>query len=160
MILAVIDIDGTIADIGPRLKAAGQEPARGDKKEFQAWLDRLQNNESIAADKPIKGMLQLLHAIEGSMQLVYLTGRSDQYRAVTESWLDRHGFPAGPLLMRKGNDWRNASLYKEEMLKKLLKEHSPYTMLTIDDDGSGDCAEMYQRLGCTHLKVMNRWDVK
>ena len=159
MILAIVDIDGTLADISARLSSAGDEPLRGNKKDFQNWLDKLQNAKILSEDSPIKGMQQLLHAIEGAMRLVYLTGRSEQWRAVTEEWLDKHGFPAGALIMRHNNDWRPAVDYKEEMLVKLLNEHSPYTMITIDDDGSGDCSEMYQRLGCTHLKVMSKRDI-
>lgn len=160
MNLLIVDIDGTIADIGPRLREAGIEPDRSDKVVFQAWLDRVQNDKTLAQDLPVVGMNYLLKCLEGLMIIVYLTGRSEKYRATTEAWLDERDFVPGALIMRGNDDWRPAAAYKKQHIEDLLTKHHPYATIAIDDDGAGDCAQVYQDLGITHLKMMNKWDIK
>ena len=49
--------------------------------------------------------------------LGYLTGRPESLRQVTESWLRRHGLPAGPLWMRPRGDFRPARVMKLDALR-------------------------------------------
>ncbi len=158
MLLVIVDVDGTIADLGPRLKAAGMEPDRTDKKVFQEWLDKVQNYDTLAEDRPIKGMRRIAIALDDHAVMIYLTGRSEKFRAVTEAWLDKHSFPAGELIMRKNNDWRSAARYKRQAIQSILKGYPEITeVVAIDDDGAGDCEDVYNDLGITHLKVVNKY---
>lgn len=156
--LLVLDIDGTLADIRPRLKKAGKMPSRKNKKEMQKWIDKLQPVKALSKDRPIRPMQELANSIRGQMSpvtLVYLTGRSEKYRRVTEEWLQKHGFFPGPLIMRGNNDWRPARLYKEGEMKKIAEQFdSSHNVIIIDDDYDGDCSEMYRKNGWLHLKVL------
>jgi FMN phosphatase YigB (HAD superfamily) len=153
--LVIFDIDGTLACIKKRLELAGDAPDRNDRKAFQAWLDRLQDPEILKQDKKIEHVCAIAWALtQSGHSLVYLTGRSRQYREVTRDWLNTH-CPIAPLFMRPENDRRPAALYKEEQIKKILADYGvePGKVLTIDDDYDGDCSAMYLRLGIVHLKV-------
>lgn len=155
MLLVICDIDGTIADIRARLRKAGNEPDRLDKKAFQEWLDKVQDFASLSADKPIVGMFRVLTALSEHATIVYLTGRSEKYRAVTAAWLDKHSFPGGELYMRKDNDWRSPARYKKQSMRNILKGHtSVKEIVALDDDGAEDCADLYKEMGITHLRVI------
>lgn len=151
--LIICDIDGTLACLKARY-AIAPEPKRGDKKAFQKWLDKIQSDEMLLADRPINCMWDLLYDLDATKhEIIYLTGRSEKYRKTTQYWLDMHEFPSGKLVMRANNDWRPPAAYKEAKLKKVIGiPKEPW--LAIDDDYSNDCSEMYRRLGATHLKVM------
>jgi hypothetical protein len=64
--------------------------------------------------------------------LVWLTGRPERLRRVTERWLADHGLPRGPLLMRGQRDFRPARLAKREALRELAS--SRQIALVVDDD--------------------------
>lgn len=153
--LIICDIDGTLADLGPRLKIAGKEPKRGSRRRFQLWLDRLQSEKLLMQDKPIKAVVYFLN--KSDQRIIYLTGRSEKYRKVTKRWLRKIKVPVGPLIMRNDDDWRTAAGYKEEALQYLLGGEND-SVVVIDDDASGDCAAVYRKLGLTHLKVMPTYD--
>lgn len=156
--LIIFDIDGTVACIKSRLQIAGDCPDRTDRRAFQQWLDKLQKPEVLSQDKTI-GQVALLYQLvkAGPVTTVFLTGRSEQYRAVTAEWLKKNGLH-GQVYMRAVTDFRSAAAYKEEQIKKILADYKikpGFPALAIDDDYDGDCSEMYLRLGLVHLKVIS-----
>lgn len=157
-LLLVIDIDGTLADLSRRSKRAGNMPPREKRHLFQMWLDRLQTTAHLLADRPIAQTVFLARVLAKTpgVTALYLTGRSEKYRAATALWLRRVNAPPLPLTMRKNDDWRSAKGYKREEMKRLMKKHRVKgdEVLVIDDDADGDCSLMYSRLGVLHLKVM------
>lgn len=158
--IVFIDIDGTLANITERNEKAGSNPGREDREVYQAWLDTLQNPGDMLEDAPVDGMAPLLQTLAETYHLVYLTGRSNAYRTVTEAWLALHRFPRAEVVMRGQKDWRKAAAFKEQaMLAKLedfgWSETSERPVLVLDDDGDGCCAEMYKKHGWTHLKAMS-----
>lgn len=152
----IIDIDGTLADWSDRSKRAGAEPPRENKAAVQEWLDKLQSEEMLEADKPIEATKQIVCALSlnTSSKIYYLTGRSEQWRWVTRCWLQDNGFPLATLLMRENADWSSPAKYKSEEIKKLMSLHPGEQFATIDDDYSGDCENMYKNKGIMFLKVM------
>lgn len=118
--LICLDIDGTCADIGPRLAAAGQEPLRQDRKAFQHWLDKLQSAKSLAKDAPIYEMQLLAQDIAPNNEIIYVTGREEAYREVTHRWLNDHCFPSGRLFMRPAGNEESPEVYKEKVIKAYL----------------------------------------
>ena len=50
-------------------------------------------------------------------EIVFLTGRPEKYRKLTDAWLEKYFDPNYTLIMRKDGDVRNKSITKEEMLK-------------------------------------------
>jgi hypothetical protein len=153
--LCIVDLDGTICSIQDRLKIAGPEPDRTDKAKLQKWLDLLQDEDALAQDRPISGILATVFALKqmGGHNLVFLTGRSDNYKAVTQRWLNRYRLTNIPLYMRQPNDWRPADQYKKEQILKIMGIYKPEVVLAIDDDPEGKTEKVYNDLGITFLKA-------
>lgn len=152
--LVVFDIDGTLADITYRLQKAGDAPKRASKKEFQSWLNKLQNKKDLLDDTPIKGMKKLAWALHNNYGIVYLTGRAEKYRDVTVRWLFDFGFPSGALFMREDEDMRETHVYKEEKMLDIIKTFKAEEIMVFDDDPEDTCGIMYKKHGWTHLKAM------
>lgn len=153
-----VDIDGTLADVKVRYKKAGKEPkSRG--KCWSNWLRRVQNSKTLAQDSPVPGMVNfvwLFFPTHGSDEIVYLTGRSESYRKVTEDWLHTIGFPISVrLIMRpKGNRQLNGVL-KEALVKKDIAGSKYIDIMIIDDDPHGDIKKACDRNGWTMLKAVS-----
>lgn len=153
--LLICDIDGTIADIRGRLQKAGNQPNRKNKRAFQLWLDRLQNDRILLKDRAIAPVLELLPALlKGSPTIAYyLTGRAERYRKVTQRWLNKNKCPRLDLLMRPDGNWQSARAFKQTIIRDLCEKYSTKEVICLDDDGAGDCTAMYAKNGWTLLKV-------
>lgn len=155
-LLAIFDIDGTLADFSRRMKEAGDAPPRHHRRKFQQWLDGLQGGDKLLHDDVIVETFLLAEALSKSesVRICYLTGRSESNREMTQAWLKKHGFPSAQLFMRAKNDFRSAAGYKEEKTKEAIRTlgHKG-RVLIVDDDHSGDCNEVYVEHGWCHLKV-------
>lgn len=132
--LFIIDIDGSISDWKIRDRGAGPAPDRADKEAYANYINRLMDPANVMKDIPILGMQLLLRgmATREEVKLVYLTGRSEKLRFVTERWLTLNRFPEAKLLMRNNNDWRSAVEYKEEALLNLKGQHQE--VMAIEDE--------------------------
>ncbi len=64
--------------------------------------------------------------------VIYLTGRPERTRRLTERWLARHDLPTGPLLMRADDDDRPARYLKRSELRRLSRTRDVVSVL--DDD--------------------------
>lgn len=151
--IAIFDLDGTIADIDDRMEIAGEIPDRNDREKFQVWLDTLQKPEHIEKDVPVHEMLVLTNLLSNDHHVVYLTGRHDGLRAVTRDWLNVHGFPTGPLHMRLQGDFRPPGIFKGEVIENLVKIYGEGG-IAVDDDHADDTSEIYRKHGFIHLKVL------
>jgi len=103
----VVDIDGTIAHVGERIKYLHQTPKDWDSFYAECF-----------DDKPIQEIIDLLISISHKYQFIFCTGRRETVRNQTEKWLDKHGLK-GMLLMRADNDYRHDTEVKPEQLKSL-----------------------------------------
>lgn len=105
----IFDIDGTIADCSHRIHHIMGVPKNWDT--FFA---------GCADDAPIKHIIELArHLSRAGMDIVYVSGRSDQCRTETTDWLNAHHLPAGPLYMRKQGDHRDDDIIKLELLEQV-----------------------------------------
>lgn len=121
--VAVIDIDGVLADVRHRL-----HHLRGARKDWRAFF------AEVDADPLMEqGHAAATDAAGQGLGIVYLTGRPEGCRAETVSWLARHGLPAGSLLMRPERDRRPAREYKVQALRELSGTREVAWLL--DDDG-------------------------
>jgi phosphoglycolate phosphatase-like HAD superfamily hydrolase len=119
--LAVFDVDGVLADVTHRLHHLRARPQRWERF-FQA-ADR---------DPLLDEGAQRLRAALADHDVLYLTGRPERTRRLTERWLARHDLPTGPLIMREDHDTRPARWVKREVLRRLGQEREIASM--IDDD--------------------------
>lgn len=108
----IFDIDGTIADGSHRLHHIQKSPK--DWRTFFAF---------VIDDRPIKHIVDLardLHRAGGT--IVYVSGRSDECRAMTQTWLNLYRLPPGPLYMRKAGDHKDDDKLKIEILADLRRD--------------------------------------
>jgi hypothetical protein len=119
--LAVVDIDGVVADVRHRLHHVETRPK--DWPAFFAAADR---------DPPLAEGIARVRALRDDHDVVYLTGRPEHLRAVTEEWLDRHGISGTRLLMRRRADYRPARVTKAEELRRLARDRT--VAIVLDDD--------------------------
>ncbi len=119
--LAVIDLDGVVADVRHRLHHLARRPKRWDR--FFA---------GIPHDPPLQEGLATVHRLAREHEVVYLTGRPERTRADTVAWLRTHGLPAGRLVMRRDDDRRPARMAKPGMLDRLAA--TARVAVVVDDD--------------------------
>jgi phosphoglycolate phosphatase-like HAD superfamily hydrolase len=119
--LVVVDIDGVLADVSHRLHHVRQRP-----KDWDAFF-------AAAADDPVlePGRARVRDAAQHHA-LVYLSGRPERLREVSEQWLARHGFPPGLLLLRPDRDRRPARVLKPQLVRRLARGAD--IVLVVDDD--------------------------
>ena len=106
--VAVLDIDGVLADVRHRLAYVEQRP-----KDWDSFFAAATNDSLLA-----EGLEVALDLAE-RFTIVYLTGRPERCRTDTQAWLAKYGFPAGQLIMRRDTDRRPARSTKLDELKKL-----------------------------------------
>jgi hypothetical protein len=138
--LAVIDIDGVLADVRHRLHHLQQRPKDWDA--FFAAADR---------DPPLPEGLAVVAELAPEHDVVYLTGRPERLRSVTEAWLAQHGLPRGELHMRKHSDRRPARVTKPRLLEQLARRR---TVAVVVDDDTAVC-DAYESAGFAVLRA--RW---
>lgn len=93
----VFDIDGTLADLSHR---------------------NPYSTDLYHKDSPFHNVVDLAVELSENHNIIFLSGRSENFRAVTEEWLYEHvGFNL-PLFMRPSGDTRNDGIVKDELFDK------------------------------------------
>ena len=105
----IFDIDGTLADIRHRAHYLARKPTDWAAFQTLAHLDSVFEPIAIIA----REMAAERHCI------IICTGRGEQERAVTETWLDQHYFHYNALYMRTEGDYRNDDVVKAELLVRM-----------------------------------------
>jgi hypothetical protein len=119
--LAVLDIDGVLADVRHRLHHIERRP-----KDWQAFF------AAIPGDPPLVEGVELARQLAADHQLLYLTGRPRWTEAMTRAWLQRQGLPAGRLVMRRAGDRRPAAVAKPALLSEFASGRA--VAVVVDDD--------------------------
>jgi phosphoglycolate phosphatase-like HAD superfamily hydrolase len=118
---AVVDLDGVLADVTGRL-----HHLEGARKNWPAFF------AGIPKDSPYPEGFAVARELVTGHDLVYLSGRPEHTRAVSEEWLRRHDAPRARLLLRRDGDRRPARILKVAQLQRLQRER-PVAVL-VDDD--------------------------
>lgn len=119
--LAVIDLDGVLADVRHRLHFVTRAP-----KDWRSFF------AAAPQDPLLEEGAAVLRALAQVHDLAYLSGRPEHCRADTLRWLERHGLPHAPLHLRPPTDRRPGRLYKVDALRRLTAQQ-PVAVL-VDDD--------------------------
>jgi hypothetical protein len=130
--VAVIDVDGVVADVRHRLRYLRQRP--GDWDAFFA---------AATADPPLPAGVDLVLGLVAEHDVVWLTGRPERSRADTERWLRSQGLPVETLRMRPDDDRRSAKVFKRAELRRLgatrrvavVVDDDPAVVSLLQDDG-------------------------
>lgn len=119
--VAVIDLDGVVADVRHRLHHVSSTP-----KDWGAFF------AAAPQDPLLREGHETVTRLAEVYDIVYLSGRPEHCRDDTLAWLRRHGLPQGAVHLRPRGDRRPARLMKVEALDRLSAER-PVAVL-VDDD--------------------------
>ena len=119
--LAVIDLDGVVADVRARLRHI-----YGQRKDWDAFF------AAIPDDPPLAEGLAVATRLAQDHEIVYLTGRPERTRSDTEAWLKQHRLPRGRLIMRRDGDRRPARQVKPRLIASLARGRR--VDVVVDDD--------------------------
>ena len=125
--IAVIDIDGVLADVRHRLHFLDGH------KDWGGFFRAASKDPLLATGYDT--VTQLAEVYE----IVYLSGRPERCRRDTEWWFVKHGIPEGELRLRPHRDMRPARLFKLDELRK-LRLRAPVAVLVDDDQQVCDAA--------------------
>lgn len=119
--LAIVDLDGVVADVRHRLAHLA-----GRRKDWDRFF-------AAAGDDPAHPEgLAIVHTLAADHEIVYVTGRPERLRAVTEAWLDEHDIGGRRLLMRPAGDRRPAAQTKLGIVRRLAADRP--VAVVVDDD--------------------------
>ncbi len=116
--IAVFDVDGVVADVRHRLHHL-------DRGAWHRFFDAADRDPLLPEGARLVADLGARH------QIVWLTGRPEWLRRVTETWFAEHGLPATELHMRPDGDYRPAPAYKLGVLRRLADRG---VKAVVDDD--------------------------
>lgn len=124
--VVVCDLDGTLCKLDNRLHHVRRTD--GEKKNWKAFFEELENDE---LNKPVAAILDAF-LDQGTVQVVFASGRPDDYERKTRAWLEKFGYPTDRLYMRCRGDHRQDYVAKEIILDfEILTRYKP--ILFIDD---------------------------
>jgi hypothetical protein len=125
MSLIIFDIDGVVADNNHRLHHIKQKP-----KNWKAFNEGLPNDTLIESSKTVYDAL----VRSPYNTIVFVTGRSEDERKDTETWLAQSGFDRHDgLFMRRARDYRPAPEVKREILRKLEELYGKKPDMVFED---------------------------
>lgn len=142
--IVIVDIDGTIAKVGDRIKYLQQSP-----KDWDAfYADSFQ-------DEPIDKMVELVRTLAswGNYRIVFCTGRRESCRRSTDNWLVKHlgvRVLGSELLMRPDKDHRHDTIVKPELLKQEGIDSQDVAFILEDRNVM---VQKWRELGFTCLQV-------
>lgn len=120
--LAVVDIDGVLADVGHRLHHLDRRP-----KDWHRFFAAARNDPPHP-----EGLRLVADLVDSGHEIVLLTGRPERWRADTEAWLAEHEVDHEMLVMRPAGNHRPAAEVKVGVLRLLADERD--VAILVDDD--------------------------
>ena len=135
----IVDLDGTLCDVEHRV-----HHVRSRSKDWDAF------NNGMDKDQPYYWCLELIAAMRArDYKILFVTGRDEDFREMTEAWLLRHNVEYNDLHMRKAKDFREDSIVKEEIYLQKIEPHTQ-VLFVVDDRKS--VVERWRKLGLTCLQ--------
>lgn len=133
----IVDLDGTFANIEHR-----RHFVTGTSKNWKSFY------EALSQDGAKEWCVWLLERF-GKDEILFVTGRPEEYRDKTIAWLRNYGYEQCPLFMRKNGDYRMDSVIKVEIYKEHI-EPFYHIMFCLDD--RTQVVEAWRSLGLTCLQ--------
>ncbi len=134
--IAVVDIDGVLADPAHRTHHLSKRP-----KDWDAFF------AEVGGDGLLEHGRALLHDLADEHDVVLLSGRPESARRDTELWLDRHGIAVSRLVLRADADHRPAPVMKGDLIRGI---GGPDEVVIVVDDDAGVVEELARMGYRTH----------
>ncbi|MGY1946600.1 phosphatase domain-containing protein [Nocardia asiatica] len=126
----IVDVDGTLADKAP---------------------DRdIYDYSRVHEDIPIRHTVEVVRKLAVDSQIIILSGRDDDCRDVTATWLTAQGVPFSELHMRATGDKRPDYLVKSEIFDTRIRDR--FHVLGMFDDRLSVC-RMWHRMGLPLMRL-------
>lgn len=138
----IVDIDGTVANLDHRLHYV-----RGEKKDWRTFLSRCDKD---TPNHDIYLIAESFCDVTGS-DLVFCSGRGNEYRDKTETWLRENSMPHEHLFMRQERDYRQDTIVKEQILDFEILTRYREVLAVFDDRSS--VIQMWRKRGLRALQV-------
>lgn len=138
----IFDMDGTLCNSDHRA-----HHLEGAKKNWAGWfadMDKDPLHEDIALFYNL--------AVALGVTVFICTGRDEQYRSVSQEWLDSHGIEPVAMFMRETGDRRSDDIVKKEMLDCIRRQGFEPAMVFEDRDR---VVRMWRDNGVRCLQVAN-----
>jgi predicted kinase len=126
----IVDLDGTTAD-----KHAGR-----------SYYDYT----TVDQDLPHTDVIDLVKILAEHAKIVYMSGRPESCRELTEQWIKTHIGVEGPLFMRSTGDQRADYIIKLELFNKHLRHE--YNVIGALDDRT-QVIQLWRKLGVRAYQV-------
>lgn len=142
--VVIVDIDGTIAKVGDRIKHLQKSP-----KDWNAFYS------ACSEDEPFKTIIEMVYNLSQQYLIMFCTGRRESCRSDTLRWIIMnfpYDFRPYGLLMRRDNDFRHDTLVKPELLKQYLDCVKLCDVAFILEDRNSMVSK-WRELGYTCLQV-------
>lgn len=142
--IALIDIDGTLANIQHRLHfivAPYLDQFDDFKKDWHGF------HEACIYDEPIEKMITLVNHMYENYEIILITGRMERNRQATIEWLAKHDLAFDHLYMRKDDDYRQDYVVKPGLLTEAEIKR---TAFAIDD--RNQVIDMWRDMGILALQ--------
>jgi len=118
---AVVDLDGTLADVRHRLRHVERRP-----KDWSAFFAAAPQDPLLPEGEALVRRLAQDHRV------AYLSGRPERCRTDTQRWLERYALPPGPVYLRRDDDHRPSWMGKLSRLRRLAEDGGVDVL--VDDD--------------------------
>lgn len=141
--LFIFDLDGTLADITHRRHFVENRANRW--QEFFAACVR---------DEPKHDVISVMHALYPQHDVWIFSGRSDQVRAETMSWLEQHTqiqWSERDVRMRKAGDYTADDVLKRRWYEQMLDVDKARLVAVFDDRDR--IVKMWRELGVPCYQV-------
>jgi hypothetical protein len=122
-VIAVLDIDGVLADATHRLHHLDARP-----KDWDSFF------AAVGGDGLLAHGRELLDELAAQHPVVLLSGRPERTREDTMTWLARHGIVVAGVVLRADRDHRPAAVLKADLLRGIGPPED--IALVVDDDAS------------------------
>lgn len=139
--ICIFDIDGTLANCDHRLHHIKNKP-----KNWPAFYSNCMDDALIS---PVAEMLDLYSKF---YKIYLVTGRPENNRLLTESWLDNYKIKYDKLIMRGDRDFRKSPEFKSSVCDTIEAEGN-IIFFAVED--RPDCVEMFINRGIFVFDVSN-----
>lgn len=134
----IVDLDGTLADIGHRRHFVDRKP-----KNWPAFF------QGMHLDPLNEWCRDLMIAMKNTgCRIALVSGRPDTYEKVIREWLQAHDVPYDALHLRKDGDFRADDIVKKEILDAHFRKEK--ILFVVDDRES--VVRMWRKEGLVCLQ--------
>lgn len=126
--IAVVDIDGVLADATHRQHLVARLPMDRRPKDWDAFF------AAVGEDPVLEDGRALVRRLAEQHRIVLLSGRPERTRADTVAWLERQGIGWERLVLRPDDDHRPAAVVKAGLIRGIGRPDE--VAVVVDDDAS------------------------